>query len=130
LKDALLETISTTQLPIEEAPESSATEATTQPEVSLVEFVNEKQPETHPDRVITIAAFLYKYRGVELFTSTDIEACYSDAFLKKSSNYNRDINANRKKGLIADAHEKKEGRKAFRITQKGLQYVEQGLVTK
>ncbi len=90
LKDELLNAVSArsfAEAAYQRSPnEASTTNTHARPQLSLIEYLDEKQPKTHPDRVVTIAVYLLKYRGVQLFTSADIEDCYGEAFLDKSTN--------------------------------------------
>jgi hypothetical protein len=95
-------------------------------ELSINEYIRQKNPETYPDKALVIAAYRYKC-GLREFTSADIEAGFTQALLPKSKNFNRDINANKKKGFMAESGNTIEGRKAFYVTSTGLDYVEQEL---
>lgn len=91
---------------------------------SLTTFLRKSDASTHPDKVLVIAAYLYKYRDVVEFTKADIDKCYRDALLPKSTNVNRDINSNRTKGYFEITGEEREGLMTFYITAEGLDTVE------
>jgi len=95
--------------------------------LSLVEFLNAKNPKSHPDKVVAMAYYLHHYRGVKIFTVDDINECYSEARISRSANLNATINKNIAKGYIMEAQEKKENKKAWMITQTGERYVESNL---
>lgn len=89
----------------------------------LASFLREAGAATSADKVLVVAAYLYKHRDYGEFNRADIEQCYREALLKKSTNFSRDINSNRQKGFFDLAGEK-DGLKAFYITRAGLDAVE------
>jgi hypothetical protein len=89
----------------------------------LAGFLRELKIKSDTDNCIAIAVYLYKYDGSETFTKADIENSYRKALLSKSTNFSRDINANRTKGFVDITGEKKDGLATFHVTQQGIEYV-------
>lgn len=93
------------------------------PALSLAGFLREKGIKAYSDRALAIAAYLHQYKEYETFTKADIENCYREALLPKSTNVSRDINSNRQKGFIEITKEKRDDMATFYITQQGIEYV-------
>jgi len=93
-------------------------------EISLIEFIKKKKLESHGDRVVGIAYYLYKYRGLDPFNVKDIEKMYEEARLNLPKNLS-DITAKQaKKGYFIECKEKKDGLKAWKISARGIEYIE------
>jgi hypothetical protein len=128
LKGEMLDVALAQQVPKGDTDEITPSELATEPSPSLANFLKQKGAKSHADIVITVAVYLYKYRGAKEFTTADIEMGYKETLLKKPKNINDRINANRKKGYIDVTGEEREGLKTFHITREGLDYVKQGLI--
>jgi len=96
-------------------------------EASLVEFLKEKNPTSHNDGVIVFAYYLHKFKGLESYNVDDMHKCYSESRTPKPRNMNVTIDNNVKRGFLASAEKKKDGKKAWTITKTGEEYVESGL---
>lgn len=93
---------------------------------TLGEFLDLKgNPSKHTDSVAVFAYWLFKVENMPTFNVQDILGCYDKTRKVKPSNVNQIINQNVASHLFADAPEKKEGLKAWVITRKGEEYVEQ-----
>ena len=105
------------------APEGIETE--TMPE-TLGEFLDLKgNPSKHTDSVAVFAYWLFKVESVPTFNVQDILGCYDKTRRAKTSNVNQIINQNVASHFFADAPEKKDNLKAWVITRKGEEHVEQ-----
>jgi len=107
--------------------ESEGTVVPTHTKKSLEEFYDEIQPKNHSETVITFAYYFYKYGENRIFNNKDIEDCYSKVLIAKPTNIADLVNLHRRKGRIMLAKGKKDGRMAFAITRKGIEYVENDL---
>jgi len=90
-------------------------------------FLRQTNSKSHADKVLAIAYFLVKNDKMT-FTKEDIETTYQEAFLPKSKNTNVEINGLIKRGLLMPTKEKIEGKKSFKITMDGMDYVEKELI--
>jgi hypothetical protein len=107
------------------ASTSKVIEVGTMPE-TLGEFLDLKgDPSKHTDAVAVFAYWLFKIEKMASFNVQDILACYDRTRRVKPSNVNQIINQNVASHLFADASEKKDNLKAWVITRKGEEYVEQ-----
>jgi len=89
---------------------------------SFVEFASTLEPKSHPQRFLTIAYYLYKWEGKDV-TYDDLEEYYRKARWPTPSNP-RDVAGDLvREGFIEDAG-RIDGRKTFRILQKGIRFVE------
>jgi len=104
---------------------SNATETGTMPG-TLGEFLDLKgDPSRHTDSIAVFAYWLFKVEKMTSFNVQDILGCYDRTRKAKPSNVNQIINQNVTSHLFADAPEKKDNLKAWVITRKGEEYVEQ-----
>ncbi len=93
---------------------------------TLGEFLDLKgNPNKHTDSVAVFAYWLFHVDKMPTFNVQDILNCYDKTRKVKPSNVNQIINQNVASHLFADAPEKKDGLKAWVITRKGEEYVEQ-----
>lgn len=93
---------------------------------TLGEFLDQTgNPRKHTDAVAVYAFWLFRVDGMQSFNVKDIVSCYDRTRKTKPSNPNMIINQNVATHLFAEAPEKKDGYKAWIITRKGEEYVEQ-----
>jgi len=91
---------------------------------SLIEFLKKKGLKTHTDRVVGMAYYLDKYKGVDPFNVKDIEEMYEEARIQPPKNLSDIVAKQAKRGLFIEAKEKKDGLKAWRISALGIEYIE------
>ena len=92
--------------------------------MQLNEFLALKSPKTHPERVALIA-YYYHHERNESITIKDVAEAYSRARVKKPQNIPDVIATCVRRGHLIDT-EKKDGFKAWIITQAGDAAVEEG----
>jgi len=115
-------TIQPSTLPIIPLPVQST--ATSLPD-SIREFHTQKgSPSKHTDTAMIIAYWLEKYRGTPSYNYVDIENAYGEALISKPSNTSDVMNSNQKKGYLIPAGDK-DGKKAWRLSKSGEEYIEQ-----
>jgi len=92
---------------------------------SVYEFIKQKKLETHTDKVVGMAYYLYKYKNVDPFNVKDIEKMYEEARISLPQNLS-DIIAKlaKNKGYFIETTEKKDGLKAWKISASGIEYIE------
>lgn len=95
--------------------------------VSLAEFLKTKNLKSHGDKILAFGYFLEKAKGFSSFNLDEIEGCYMEARLPKTKNFSPYITQLIRDGILMDAAEKKDNKKAWTLTESGLKYVE-GLV--
>ncbi|MCF8884981.1 MAG: hypothetical protein QXK95_03080 [Nitrososphaerota archaeon] len=93
-------------------------------EVSFTEFSSNLNPQTHLQRILTIAYYLYKYEGRD-FTYDDLETYYEQRRWPRSANPRQAVSDLIQEGYIEESG-KTNGKKTFRILEKGIKYVESG----
>jgi len=93
-------------------------------ELSLVEFIRNKNPKSHGDKVLTFAYYLEKFRNFSSFNLDDIEQCYREARIPRTKNFSAYMTQLIRDGLIMDSEEKKDNKKAWILTNRGIEYVE------
>jgi hypothetical protein len=92
--------------------------------ISVNEFLLEKNPEDELQKVLAIAYYLEKYEGYQVYNVKDIDNQYRSAKEKPPLNLSDKLQKNVKKGYLMEAKEKKDGLKAYTLTNKGLKFVE------
>jgi len=107
-----------------EQPKQPTNNAVERP-TSLGEFISLKQPQSHYDNILCFGYFLEKNKGMESFTLEEIDGSYREARIPPTKNFGPYMAHLIKTGQIMQAAEKKDSRKAWQLTDTGLQYVEQ-----
>jgi len=97
-------------------------------ELSVKEFILEKNPKDDIQRTLTISFYLENYQDYESFTVKDIKEGFLNAREKIPSNVNQMVNENIKKGFMMPV-KKKDKMNAWVITNTGQKFVENGLKT-
>ena len=94
---------------------------------SVKEFLLTKAIKSDTQRVVALAYFLEYMEGMSSFNVNDIEAAFRSAKEKVPANINDAVNKNITRGLIMEAAEKKDAKKAWCLTSTGETYVETDL---
>lgn len=95
--------------------------------MSAKEFLMTKKIDTDTQKVLILGYYLEKTGAMASFNATDIETIFRSAKEKLPANINDAVNKNVNRGLIMDAEDKKDGKKAWYLTSTGENYVEQEL---
>jgi len=90
--------------------------------LSFTEYVDELEPETHPQRFLTIAYYLHRHEGRDM-TYDDVKDFYQRVRWPTPKNLSDVMSDLIKDGYMEEAG-KLDGKKAFRILRKGIKYVE------
>jgi hypothetical protein len=86
--------------------------------VSLVELINEKQPDTNAERIALFAYYREKSEGLSRFGRDDLKSYFAKAKLSPAANFDRDfVDAVRKGWIHEDAADSY-------LTTKGIEAVE------
>jgi hypothetical protein len=93
---------------------------------SIGELFAEKNPESDLQRVLIAGYFLEKLENQAAFNVDDLSRCFLQAKERLPSNMNDAVNKNISKGLIMEAKEKKDGKKAWMLTRTGEAQVGRG----
>lgn len=94
--------------------------------LSLREFMNGKNPTNDVQRTLVIGYYLEHYKKMNSFNIKDIEGEFRSAKIVPPSNINDKVNMNIKNTHIMDDVEKKNGKKAWVLTDSGEKEVEKG----
>jgi len=89
--------------------------------ISLREFLEESGAKRNPDKIITIAEYLFKFEETEVFTREDIRGRYRLAGEATPANFPRDFAWAVRNGWVAE-DAKSPG--SFYVTQKGRNAIE------
>jgi len=94
---------------------------------SAKEFIMTKEIKTDTQKTLVLAYYLEHLEGVQSFNVTDLEAVFRSAKEKLPGNINDAVNKNIVRGLLMEAAEKKDNKKAWVLTSTGEKYVEEEL---
>jgi len=92
---------------------------------SLSEFFIEKKPSGDIQKTLTIGYYLENYKNNDSFNVKDLEKGFKDAREKAPKNINLNIFMNAKKGYFIEL-EKKNGMKAYSLSNSGADFIEGG----
>jgi hypothetical protein len=92
--------------------------------LSIKEFILSKKPNNDVVKTLVIGYYFEKYEGLTSFNTTDLEKGFVDAKEKTPANINDCVYKNIKKGLMMEAKENKENKKAWQLTNSGEKTVE------
>jgi len=91
-------------------------------------FLRQTTSKSHADKILAIIYFYVKSLNKITFTKEDIEKTYQESFLPKSKNTSAEIIGLIKRGLVMNTGEKIDGKKSFKITLAGMNFVEEELM--
>lgn len=94
---------------------------------SAKEFLLRKRTSSEAQKVLVLGFYLEHKEGVESFNVLDLEAVFRSAKEKVPKNLNDAANKNVARGLLMEAAEKKNSKKAWYLTSTGERYVEDKL---
>jgi hypothetical protein len=94
---------------------------------SAKEFLLSKSTSTETQKVLVLAYFLEKNEGLASLNVQDLEAAFRSAREKLPKNMNDAVNKNVARGLLMEAREKKDAKKAWHLTATGERFVEEQL---
>jgi hypothetical protein len=87
---------------------------------SLPSFLNEKSFSTDIELVMGVAYYLSRVKGIDSFTTKDIENALTDAKQSAPNNVSQCIASNIHKGFLRECSEKKDGLKTYSVLEKGI----------
>lgn len=95
--------------------------------LSVKEFLMTKELNKETQKTLVLGYYLEHGEGMESFNATDLETMFRSAKEKLPKNINDTVNKNIASGLMMEAREKKEGKKAWILTSTGEKHVESEL---
>lgn len=116
--DEIKERIQSLEEQVEQKPNSISRS------MDLSTFVQNFDPDTHPERIAAIAYYQEAYNEQDMFTTSDVREWYEQARFQKPSNLSDAISGAEDMGWV---HRKgKDGRKTVRqLTNKGVNMVKE-----
>jgi hypothetical protein len=100
------------------APEPTAAPTAVKSQ-SISEFIRATAPSSDVEKALVIGYFLEHFESASPFTAREIEAGFKRAREQTPVNVNDTINKNIRKGYMMDATSKKDGVKAWQLTNSG-----------
>ena len=97
--------------------------------LSIKEFIIEKRPSDDVQKTLVIGCYLEHIEGMDKFNVKDLTEGFRLAREPLPTNINDKVNMNIAKGHLMTAKEKKDNRKAWYLTARGEEFVENGLKT-
>lgn len=104
-------------------PASQSLEQKQSKQVSVREFLLTKELNSSKDVTLAIGHYLESHTGLPSFNISDIEKAFRQAKIKPPANINDMVNKNINKGMVMEAEEKREGKKAWVLTGTGEEYI-------
>ncbi len=98
-------------------------------ELSIKEFILQKQPKSDVEKALAIGYYLEQYRHVSPFNAKDLEDGFREAKEIVPRNVNLAVINNIGKGRMMEAREKKDNLKSWTLTSTGEKFVENELRT-
>ena len=96
-------------------------------EVSAKEFLMERDVKSEPQKVLVLGYYLETVKNMPNFNVSDLETVFRSAKEKLPANMNDAVNRNIKRGLIMEAAEKKDAKKAWYLTSSGERMVSEDM---
>lgn len=93
-------------------------------DLSLREFIAEKNPVDDVQRTLTIGYYLEHNKEMDDFDAEDVKKEFMSAKLKPPLNINDKINLNIRKGLMMETEKENGKRKAWTLTDTGEKVIE------
>lgn len=82
--------------------------------LSIVEYIDEKEPETGAETILVLSRYAETYEGIETVTRTDIKRLYKQARIPAPANLSRDVGTCVQKGYLLE-----HAPGIFQVTKKG-----------
>jgi hypothetical protein len=95
-------------------------------QLSVKEFILSKNPTSAVEKTLAIAYFVERFGRMASFNVDDLTHHFQLAKEPIPGNINASVDKNVAKGLIAEAKEKKDKKKAWIVTNSGEKVVEKG----
>lgn len=111
-----------------EKASSSKPASSSQKELSIKEFINQKKPKDAVQTTLCICYFIEHHQGTALFNIKDIEAGFRAAKISPPANINDKVNMNIRNGYIMPEKEKKDNKLAWVLTATGEKFIENGFL--
>lgn len=93
-------------------------------QLSIKEFINQKQPTSSREVTLVIGYFIENYEEILPFNVRDLEDGFRAAKVPPPKNLNDMVNKNIAAGFFMESKQKKDGRKAWELTATGESRVE------
>jgi len=101
---------------------------TTQKKISAKEFLMKNELKSEAQKTLALGYYLEYVEGVSSFNIDDLVSVLQAAKEKRPKNINDMVNKNIGRGLLMEAAEKKDSKKAWVLTSTGEKYVEKELI--
>ena len=92
---------------------------------SAKEFLLKKNIRSETQKVLALAYYAERHGGLVSFNVPDLEIAFRAAREKLPKNLNDAVNKNVARGLLMEAEQKKDSKKAWQLTATGERFVEQ-----
>ena len=92
--------------------------------MSIREFILAKKPKGHVQKTLAVGYYVEQYEGISPFTATDLEQRLRKAREPIPDKIHDKIGKNIGKGHMVEVDGKRDGRKAWTLTNSGEEYVE------
>jgi len=92
--------------------------------LSIREFILSKNPESEMEKTLAIGYYLEKYGSFTIFNAEDLVEGFRRAKEKILGNINYQVIRSIQRGYMTEAQEKKDKRKAWYLTNSGVEHVE------
>jgi hypothetical protein len=92
--------------------------------VPIKQFIISKNPKDDNQKTLAIGCYLQRNQGLVSFNTKDLCNGFEKANEKHPTNINDKVNVNIKLGFMSKAKRKKDGQKAWYVTNKGERFVE------
>lgn len=94
--------------------------------LTLKEFVLEKNPKGNVQKTLIISSYLQNCENMSSVNTAELTKYFRSAREPVPKNLNDIVNQNIKKGHMFEAEEKKNGKKAWFVTNTGEQFIKNG----
>ena len=105
-------------------PVGTAAEPAISPSMALNEFLASRKPMSHGDRVLLVA-YYYRQSKNEPVTRAEVDEAYTIARTPRPQNLSDIIGKCVSKGYLTEYLARKEGKRAWQITQMGEKYLQE-----
>ena len=95
---------------------------------SAREFLATKRLKAETQKVLVFGYFLERHEAMASFNVSDLDGVFRSARETPPKNLNDAVNKNVARGLIMEAKEKKDSKKAWQLTSTGERHVEEQLI--
>ncbi len=113
------------ELPEKEATKNVFSQKADELPLTIGEFISQAKANSYTDKIMLIVTFLWQNKKIQIVNTNDIFEAFKEAMIPIPQNLTALMNHLTSKNMLAVSNQKKDDLKSWKITQTGLNYVDE-----